>query len=68
MTSIRVQPVSTIPRNTQVRDYDQLSPMAKQVLAEFANERTAVTVSSRVTAYFDRNEIINYTDYLRIDM
>jgi hypothetical protein len=64
---LSAQPVSTIPRNTQVRDYDQLSPRAKQVLAELTTERTAITVSSRVAACFDRDEIINYTDYLRID-
>lgn len=66
-TRLKVQPVSTIPRNTQVRDYDQLSPRAKQVLAELTNERAAITVSSRVAACFDRDEVINYTDYLRID-
>ena len=63
------QQVSTIPRNTQVRDYDQLSPRAKQPLAKLTNtnERTAITVSLRVAACFDRDEIINDTDNLRID-
>jgi hypothetical protein len=68
MTSrIRVRPVSTVPRNTQVRDYDQLSPKAKRVFADVAAERTTVTVPSRVAACFDRDEIINYTDYLRVE-
>lgn len=57
MSRLRVQAVSTIPRDKQVRDYDQLSPIAKQVLAEFANDRTAIMVSSRVATSFDRDEV-----------
>lgn len=65
---LTAEPVSTIHCDKQVRDYDQLSPTAKQTLAELSAEETEVVVSSQIAAGFTQNEIINYTDYLCIKM
>ncbi|GAA0240485.1 hypothetical protein ACFFQF_30675 [Haladaptatus pallidirubidus] len=65
---LAVEPVSTIHCDKQVRDYDQLNPTAKQTLAELTAEESEIVVSSQIAAGFTRNEIINYTDYLRIKM
>jgi len=62
MSRLTVQPVGSVSRDEQVRDYDQLDPIVKQFLAEFADDGTAIPVPPRVARCFDK-----YTDYLRIE-
>jgi hypothetical protein len=69
MTSnLTVQTAGTVSRDCQIRDYDQLDPEAKQFLAELADDETAITVPARVARCFDRREVINFTEYIRIEL
>lgn len=65
---LTVERADAVAPDARVRDYDELDPRAQAHLAMAVADGDASPVGPRTAADFEGCDVVNYTDYLRVDV